>query len=438
MSLVLQDKLVLSPETAEHLQEEIDLLEAASDCADVVATHADLDNYDTSTLTDKAVIKVLRDEDYDNAQTYWRWSTSTETFSLEGQLGPYVNTVSNANKVYGTDNSGNQTTYDVNSFGQVDDVKVNNVSVVTNKIANIDLTGKVDKVTSASKVYGTDASGNQTTYDANSLGGGTWGSITGTLSNQTDLQTALNNKVSTTSSASKIYGTDNSGNQTTYDLSSMGGGGIWGSITGTLSDQTDLNNALDEKVSKITSGTKIYATSSGNQTSLSYSKTSLTNNYIPQRTTSGNIVVPTTPGADSHATSKKYVDDTIDTKINEAITKAVEFKGIVDDQTDLPSSGNINGDMYWIREFVSPVPTGMTEGKPGTAIYNGTTGLFEYSQDTENQPDGQTITYNSSAELAVRISEDEDNVLTVESDGLKVAGSDLGGTSITMRVWSEE
>lgn len=138
MSLVLQDKLVLSPETAEHLQEEIDLLQAASDCADVVATHADLDNYDTSTLTDNAVIKVLRDEDYDNAQTYWRWSTSTETFTLEGQLGPYVNTVSDANKVYGTDNSGNQTTYNINEYQEK--TKIETVSSATPTIVLTDNT----------------------------------------------------------------------------------------------------------------------------------------------------------------------------------------------------------------------------------------------------------------------------------------------------------
>lgn len=138
MSLVLQDKLVLSPETAEHLQEEIDLLQAASDCADVVATHADLDNYDTSTLTDNAVIKVLRDEDYDNAQTYWRWSTSTETFTLEGQLGPYVNTVSDANQVYGTDNSGNQITYNINEYQEK--TKIETVSSATPTIVLVDNT----------------------------------------------------------------------------------------------------------------------------------------------------------------------------------------------------------------------------------------------------------------------------------------------------------
>lgn len=62
-----------------------------------------------------------------------------------------VTKTSESSKVYGTDENGNQTTYDKDSFGQVDDVKVNNESVVTNKIANIDLTSyeeKVNKTTS--------------------------------------------------------------------------------------------------------------------------------------------------------------------------------------------------------------------------------------------------------------------------------------------------
>lgn len=155
MSLILQDKLVLSPETAEHLQEEIDLLQAASDCADVVGTHADLEAYDTSTLTDQAVIKVLQDETEDNAQTYYRWSTSTETFTLIGKLGPYVNTTTQHDKVYGTDENGNSKLYDADSFGQVDDVQVKtepsgsyNSIVDENKIAKLDLSnvGKVEDV----------------------------------------------------------------------------------------------------------------------------------------------------------------------------------------------------------------------------------------------------------------------------------------------------
>lgn len=58
-------------------------------------------------------------------------------------------------------------------------------------------------------------------------GGGAaiWGGITGTLSNQTDLQSALNAKLSSVT---------------------------WGSITGTLANQTDLQSALDAKALKIT------------------------------------------------------------------------------------------------------------------------------------------------------------------------------------------
>lgn len=53
--------------------------------------------------------------------------------SLDGK----VDKVSTANQVYGTDENGDQTTYDVDSFGQVDDVTVGGVSVVTNKIAEL-------------------------------------------------------------------------------------------------------------------------------------------------------------------------------------------------------------------------------------------------------------------------------------------------------------
>lgn len=59
---------------------------------------------------------------------------------------------------------------EIENAGKVDDVRVDGVSVVTNKIAEIDLTGKVDKTSEADKVYGTDSEGEQTTYDVNSFG----------------------------------------------------------------------------------------------------------------------------------------------------------------------------------------------------------------------------------------------------------------------------
>ena len=88
-------------------------------------------------------------------------------------------------------------------------------------------------------------------------GGSTdWGDIGGTLSNQTDLQSALDAKQATLVSGTNI--------KTVNSTSLLGSGDIsisaaWGSITGTLSSQTDLQSALDAKVDEnaaITGATK--------------------------------------------------------------------------------------------------------------------------------------------------------------------------------------
>lgn len=100
-------------------------------------------------------------------------------------------------------------------------------------------------------------------------GGGTWGTITGTLSAQTDLQTALDAKVNNTGNENiggvktftsdpiipdEAYGAGWNGSlepptkNAVYDkIETIGGSPAWGSITGTLTDQTDLNTALGLK-----------------------------------------------------------------------------------------------------------------------------------------------------------------------------------------------
>lgn len=72
--------------------QEINTIEAASDVVDVVGTYSELENYDTSKLHDKDLIKVLADETHDDAITYYRWSTSLGAFSYVGAEGPYYTT----------------------------------------------------------------------------------------------------------------------------------------------------------------------------------------------------------------------------------------------------------------------------------------------------------------------------------------------------------
>ena len=56
---------------------------------------------------------------------------------LEDSLESKVDKTDESSKVYGTDENGDQTTYDLDSFGKVDDVQVGGVSVVTDKIASL-------------------------------------------------------------------------------------------------------------------------------------------------------------------------------------------------------------------------------------------------------------------------------------------------------------
>ena len=71
------------------LQEQIDGITSSSDVKDIVGTYAELQNYDTSTLGNNDIIKVLQDNTHNDAMTYYRWDTATQQFTYVGQEGPY-------------------------------------------------------------------------------------------------------------------------------------------------------------------------------------------------------------------------------------------------------------------------------------------------------------------------------------------------------------
>lgn len=75
------------------VEDEVERLENNPDVADIVATYADLQAYPTSQLTDKDVIRVLQDETHDGESTYYRWSTSTQTWTYIGESKQYTDFV---------------------------------------------------------------------------------------------------------------------------------------------------------------------------------------------------------------------------------------------------------------------------------------------------------------------------------------------------------
>ena len=71
------------------LQSQIDTIVASSDVKDIVGTYAELQQYDTSTLGNNDIIKVLQDETHQDETTYYRWVAGTSSFTLIGEEGPY-------------------------------------------------------------------------------------------------------------------------------------------------------------------------------------------------------------------------------------------------------------------------------------------------------------------------------------------------------------
>jgi hypothetical protein len=102
--------------------------------------------------------------------------------------------------------------------------------------------------------------------------GTTWGSITGTVTSQTDLTsyvtglgyvagTAASQLTNATYVTNPVAAPTTAGDVLQFNGTTLiwaaggGGGGAWGSITGTLSSQTDLQSALDAKLSPRTVNT---------------------------------------------------------------------------------------------------------------------------------------------------------------------------------------
>lgn len=69
------------------LQTQIDAIAASSDVVDIVGTYEELEEYDTSRLTDNDIIKVIADETVGGATTYYRWENHEWVYI--GAEGPY-------------------------------------------------------------------------------------------------------------------------------------------------------------------------------------------------------------------------------------------------------------------------------------------------------------------------------------------------------------
>ena len=87
----VDDEATARDNADQAIWQEIETLELSSDVTDIVGTYTDLENYDTSTLTNDDIIKVLSDSTHSNAIAYYRWVVvgNVGSWNYIGGEGPY-------------------------------------------------------------------------------------------------------------------------------------------------------------------------------------------------------------------------------------------------------------------------------------------------------------------------------------------------------------
>lgn len=89
-----QNYILGAIDRVQSVEDEVEELKNNPDVVDIVDTYADLQAYDTSTLTDKDIIRVLEDSTHSNNSTFYRWNAATNQFDYIGEVsGGSVNVV---------------------------------------------------------------------------------------------------------------------------------------------------------------------------------------------------------------------------------------------------------------------------------------------------------------------------------------------------------
>lgn len=130
------------------LQGQIDAITSKSDVVDVVANYVALQAYDTSSLGNNDVIKVLDDETHEDALTYYRWSKTNQTWTFIGQEAPYYSKSQTDTLLLGKQNtidSSHKLSADL-----VDDTSTTNKFVTASDITNWN--GKQDALTAGTGI----------------------------------------------------------------------------------------------------------------------------------------------------------------------------------------------------------------------------------------------------------------------------------------------
>ena len=180
-----------------------------------------INNYD-SIIEDK-VQGFIEENTYSKQNVDDLLSIRDESISdINNTLNNKVDKTSDASKVYGTNTNGNQTTYDYNSLGKLDNVKINGVSgSVSNKIASLNLTPSNIGAATDTHEHPSNKITAMTGYKK-SDGSASAIAATDTLNVAlAKVEKTLDTKVKHQAVADSIYGTTSNNADTTYTMNEL-------------------------------------------------------------------------------------------------------------------------------------------------------------------------------------------------------------------------
>lgn len=233
-----------------NLQSQIDAITASSDVTDIVGTYAQLQAYDTSTLAPNSIIKVLQDEHQNNETTYYRWviTGGVGAWVLIGEEGPFYTKSEADNEFVPQTRTVNGKSLSTNVVLTATDVNaLPNTTVIGDGILSVQKNGTTIDTFSANATE--NKSINITVPTDTSDLTNNAGFIT-----SEDLPTVNNGTLDIQVNGTSVgtFTANQSGNTTANII--VPDSATWGNITGDIADQTDLQDALDDKQETLVAG----------------------------------------------------------------------------------------------------------------------------------------------------------------------------------------
>lgn len=298
----------------------------------------------------------------------------------------------------------------------------NNIIISNGQISAIDTkytAGSNVSISAGNVISATDtkytAGDNITISDQNVISASTssataaWGSITGTLTDQTDLKNALDAKQDTLVAGDNIIINGNT-------ISSTGGGSAslnWGNIAGTLSNQTDLQTALDAKQSSLSTAQLNAANSGVTSSKVSGYDTHVANSDIH---VTAEQKTAWSAKQDAISSSNKLSASLIATDSDAQFVSA-------SDKSTWTAKQDAISDLSTIRSGAS---AGATAVQPNALSTVATTGSYT---DLSNQPTIPTV-YNST--ITITQGGTTKGTFTLNQSGATTIDVDAAGSSITV------